>query len=32
MTREGLEYREQVLRAFDTRICAGNLSTLYESL
>lgn len=32
MTREGMEYRQQILETFDTRICAAALSTVYESL
>lgn len=32
MTREGLEYRAHILATFDTRICAGALSSVYDSL
>lgn len=32
MTREGQEYRQQIIQTFDTRICAAALSTVYESL
>ncbi len=32
MTREGLEYRAHILATFDTRICAGALSSVYDRL
>ncbi len=32
MTREGLEYRAHILATFDTRICAGALSSVYDTL
>ncbi|MFN8666713.1 MAG: glycosyltransferase [Gemmatimonadaceae bacterium] len=32
MTREGLEYRTHILATFDTRTCAGALSSLYDTL